>query len=256
MSIQAFSIPPETNKTTDFYFVGVPKCGTHLLQKVIFYLNDQTFKGCEPFLHPNNLVEDLFFMETNPKKKFIIIVRDPRDALLSALEFVRMGPVDHDKKPRDKDFWHLPLRVNPRYLNMTDNERLTHMVRMDDQNLLIGSEKIHTSYAVAMLAESLPNVKVVRFEDLVGSKGGGDDKIKRDVLEEIATFLNLSKKNIDLAFEKTWGPENQHGWKTFRQGIIGRWRSVYESDLISDIKNYGSWNEILLHYGYENNSDW
>jgi len=256
VSSKAFSAPAEVKKTTDFYFVGVPKCGTHLLQKAIYYLNNESFDRCEPYLHPSNLAEDLFFMQTHPKKKFIIIVRDPRDALVSAFEFIGHGPIDHDKNPKAEDYWHLPLRMNPDFLYMSDQEKVSHMIKMDIGNLLVGSEKMHSSYLVSVLAGNLPNVKVVRFEDLIGTNGGGDDDIQRETLQQIACFLNLSTKNVENAVKKTWGPEDQHAWKTFRHGIKGRWKSFFDQNLIYDIKNYGAWNEFILHYGYESTKDW
>ncbi|MFZ0565822.1 MAG: sulfotransferase domain-containing protein [Chlamydiales bacterium] len=245
-----------SSKTENFYFLGIPKSGTHLLIKIIYQLDGDSFDHGNLYPHPDNFKRDYSFIKRNKDKKFVLIVRDPRDTILSGYEFVANGPIEHDKNPNEWDYWHLPLRNNPDYLTMTDCERMSEMVKMSPSNLLIGSSKIYTGYLVANAVKNFHNVMIVRFEDLVGSKGGGNDEVALQQIAELAEFLDLPQENVEYAFINSWGPKDQHGYKTFRHGVIGRWKTKFDEQVIHDFKTYGRWNEFILEFGYEEDKNW
>jgi hypothetical protein len=153
-------------------------------------------------------------------------------------------------------YWHLPLKYNPNYLNMTMQQRLSEMIKMSKQNLLRGTAHIHTGYIFARKCSWMKNFMIIRFEDLVGSAAGGDDNVRYETISRLAQFLCLPQENVDKACKESWGKENQHGFKTFSKGIIGRWRENFDEQNIQDIKQYGFWNSIIQHYGYESVLDW
>lgn len=66
------------------------------------------------------------------------------------------------------------------------------------------------------------HIHLVRFEDLVGSLGGGDDVVQRRVIERILGFLeiDLEPQHIDKVQANLFG-----GTHTFRSGQIDMWRS-------------------------------
>lgn len=71
---------------------------------------------------------------------------------------------------------------------------------------------------------------VVRFEDLIGEKGGGNDATQKATIRRIVEFIGLSGEFRDHDFraiqEKLFG-----GTPTFRQGRIDNWRESFDDEL-------------------------
>ncbi|MBM3208588.1 MAG: sulfotransferase domain-containing protein [Chlamydiae bacterium] len=247
---------PNTDQdVTKIYIAGIPKCGTHLLQKVVFILNNNSFENIEQYPHPDNFERDYTYFRDHTEAKFVLIIRDPRDALVSAYDYVWDNPIN-DQNENKYNYWHKPLRNNPDYPYMTKQQRLSEMIKMGKKNLLIGSTKIHTGYRVAAKTQYLKNVLIVRFEDLIGTFAGGDDAVRHETIKEIAKFLSLPESNVDLACHKSWGGEDQHGYKTFSKGVAGRWKENFDKQNIKDIKTHGWWNLFITSFGYESDAGW
>ncbi len=252
-SLNAF---PQTCEAGNlFYFTGVPKCGTHLLEKVVYYLDGMSFTHGKLFPHPDNFKREISTFKKNSSTKYVIIIRDPRDALLSAQEFANEESVSVGKF-QPWDYWWKPVENNPDFHLLSQCEQVSEMVKMKRSNLIIGSEKIYSGFEVALAARDFPNVLIVRYEDLIGSEGFGNNEVQYNTLKEIAEFVGLPLENANLAFHNSWGPLNQHGFKTFRHGVMGRWKKQFNKKLIQDFKSHGRWNEFLLAFGYEKDSDW
>ena len=69
-----------------------------------------------------------------------------------------------------------------------------------------------------------PNCLFVRFEDLIGAKGGGSDEKQRDTIKRIASYLGIpcAHRNIDDKIKAIYDPSA----RTFRSGKIDGWKSI------------------------------
>lgn len=76
------------------------------------------------------------------------------------------------------------------------------------------------------------NALVVRFEDLVGSRGGGDDTAQANTIKNIATFAGVESVDADKLAASLFG-----GTKVFRKGQIGGWREELSQELADEVNN-------------------
>ena len=89
-----------------------------------------------------------------------------------------------------------------------------------------------------------PQVFRVRFEDIVGSAGGGDDAARLEVLHQLAALLEAPENKIEEVAKKLYGP----GRHTFRKGRIDAWRDEVPEELQRRITN--ELGDILAKWGY------
>ena len=93
---------------------------------------------------------------------------------------------------------------------------------------------------------------IVRFEDLVGERGGGDSTRQANLLKRI--FASLG---IDLSEDEMRRISNSlfsDASPTFRKGAIGGWREHFDPEISQMFKAVA--NEQLIRLGYETDSDW
>ena len=71
-----------------------------------------------------------------------------------------------------------------------------------------------------------PGSLTLRFEDLVGSAGGGSDEAQASAIGSLVDFLRIELTDEGLAHivQDLFG-----GTSTFRQGRIGSWRSAFDA---------------------------
>ena len=80
-----------------------------------------------------------------------------------------------------------------------------------------------------------PEVLTIRFEDLVGAKGGGDDERQFDTIIKISRHIGL--ENIkDDAIKHIQANLFGHT-STFRNGTIDAWRENIDDDLVQLLKS-------------------
>ena len=87
----------------------------------------------------------------------------------------------------------------------------------------------------------------VKFEDLIGSRGGGDDGLQMDRVKEVSQFLGL-----ELPAEKIreiCADLFSTSAKTFRKGQVGSWREHFESEHVSAFNEVGG--GVIQAFGYE-----
>ena len=97
-----------------------------------------------------------------------------------------------------------------------------------------------------------PGVLCVRFEDLVGSHGGGDDGRQRTAVAAVAAHVDrpLSSAQAQRVAGGLWSPRSS----TFRKGLVGGWRTEVteaETALIKAVIG-----DDLIAMGYEDDDDW
>jgi len=91
------------------------------------------------------------------------------------------------------------------------------------------------------------NTLIVRFEDLVGSKGGGSDEIQRNTIKAILEFSGISKydNEIDKIQLSLFG-----GTHTFREGQINAWRKDVDSKTLELMKSTLCETDIVRQLNY------
>lgn len=139
--------------------------------------------------------------------KVLLVVRDPLDTLVSYCRYV--------------------ASERSHFLN-----RIYSSMSFDNQvKTALGSSFIDGfDYAgVPIMLERVlgwanrPNVMIVRFEELVGLKGGGSDDEQAALIASIGSFTGF-RMDLDSAQRNLFGES-----KTFRLGKIGTWRDELSS---------------------------
>ena len=97
-----------------------------------------------------------------------------------------------------------------------------------------------------------PYTLTVRFENLVGARGGGSDAVQRNEIEKIAAHLGmrLTPDDIDCVIEKAFNPKSP----TFRKGLIGDWKSHFTPEHKDAFKRVAG--QLLIDLGYEKDFEW
>ena len=168
--------------------------------------------------------------------KCVTIVRDPRDVCVSDYHYI-MKSEGH--------------RLHRFYKQMGSNsERLMASIVGMPSEALDGappSLDIGQHYKNFMGWSSYSHGLVLRFEDLVGSKGGGSDKSQRESLEKVVSFLGIELDEKEL--EEIRGNLFFTKSPTFRKGQIGSWKEEFNDDHRQAFKKVAG--EILISFGYE-----
>lgn len=242
-----------------FVVLTPPKAGTHLLTKVIgLILGKKSYHyphlvekpstmmslvekwEKKHYFFDNHTVTPEIIKELKHKNyKIITIMRDPRDQLLSILNWSLSGKWG-TFRPK------LPLA------KLSKEEQIDELT-LGERYGWQALEGCYKDSCDLFLLRSLPSsfVYVARFESLVGPQGGGS--LDEQVLEiiNIAAHLNVPmtvKKAKDIA-KKTFG-----GTSTFHKGVIGSWKSCFTEQNKENYKvTYG---ELLIDWGYEADLDW
>lgn len=165
----------------------------------------------------------------------LYLIRDPRDVVISNFKYVNEIDTTH---PSSKFIAALP----------DDNARLTAAI-------------IGIDGAVASVADvwnrfdgwrTHRNTLTVRYEDLVGSRGGGDDKVQKETIRAIAVHLGISLTDDELNFIAA----NVYSTKasTFRKGGTGNWKKVFTAEHVKLFKEQTG--DLLIKLGYEESDDW
>lgn len=84
----------------------------------------------------------------------------------------------------------------------------------------------------------------IRFEDLVGEKGGGSADAQRQTLTRLCDWLQIPTTHIDKVTEELFGP----GRHTFRKGQIASWKEELPEHIIKMIDE--KLGDVLGIWGY------
>lgn len=179
-----------------------------------------------------------FFGDLGFKKTFIH--RDPRDVVVSDVYYI-MKRADHFHHHRVANVFK------------TFDERL--------EALILGWP--HDEYGPALLPigqrterycawRSVPGAYACRFEDLVGSRGGGSDEKQFQVVRELGNHIGreLDDDGVKLVASRAFST----AMHTFRKGMIGDWRNHFSARHVALFKSAGQ--QQLLDLGYEQSADW
>ncbi|MBW3661830.1 MAG: hypothetical protein KY469_01930 [Actinobacteria bacterium] len=145
--------------------------------------------------------------------RVVAVVRDPRAVAASLVPFVLERP---------HHFLH------DRFAALAPEERLVASLTglpADERGL--GLLDLGTRFGSIAAWREDPNAIVVRFEDLVGSAGGGSDERRLEVLGRLAVHVSSPHDERVLA---TVADGLFGGTSTFRRGSVDAWRADFRTE--------------------------
>ncbi len=182
-----------------------------------------------------HLLEELRFRQ-------LILLRDPRDVVISSVfSSLKRQP------------WHPAHRFFFQVLK-DDEERIMVSIRglqneHSPQDARGSIRRVFEGY-MAWLNE--PSTLMVRFEDLVGPRGGGDIEKQLATIERIGDFIDrpLDRAGAMAIARTTYGTTGL----TFRKGAIGDWSNHFTEEHRNAFKDIAG--DILISLGYERDNTW
>jgi hypothetical protein len=170
----------------------------------------------------------------------LLILRDPRDVVVSAQHYVTKMTA-HD----------LHRRFTEQY--RTADERIAATIAgfpADEYGR--GQDSIAERLERYLPWLSTPGVLVVRFEDLVGAAGGGSRERQDAAVEAVGRHVDraLRPDQVRAVAGRVWSDKSS----TFREGRIGGWRDKLTPEQIALFKDVAG--DQLIALGYETGRDW
>ncbi len=232
--------------------VSIPKAGTHLLERAIC-LHPRLYRKVLPTVSDENIgrwngldgllarlrpgqviASHLRFHSAYPatlaerRTRGIFVIRDPHDIVVSEVHYVSKR-TDH--------------RLHGLFTAQADlRERLRLAIVGDPASNLASIGQRLDYFAGWLKAGCL----VVRFEDLVGPGGGGDEARQKAAVESIYGFLGLGSGDrlVRSVCDRLFSSDSP----TFRKGTVGGWRRFFDPELEA------IFNEVVgdrvIPYGY------
>lgn len=232
---------------------SLPKAGTHLLERALC-LHPRLYRSPRRTVHDRRVpamgdLTDLVprmragevlitHLSHNPEREAVLrgedaaglfLIRDPRDIVISQAHYV----VGRDKHPH-----HETLRRVEDF-----QERLRTVITGDPGEGMPSLRSRLESYQGWLDSSCL----VVRYEDLIGSSGGGSSDQQRKTLESVFSHigLELDEGDLDKLADETFSAESP----TFRRGRIDQWREQFDDETsetyrlvvgqLADVYGYG-----------------
>jgi hypothetical protein len=158
----------------------------------------------------------------------IFIKRDPRDALLSMLNFSRKR--------------QLPSHVSALIEPLSDEEAL--LLLLDGGDQLVPFATYFDAYHGWLAARG---VATFRFEDIVGTRGGGDGDKQDEMCRRLATLAGFAEDDPIVKEARQRMFNVQAG--TFFKGQIGAWREAFTPTVRRAYDRNAAW--LGERWGYE-----
>ena len=246
---------------------SVPKSGTHLLEKLIPSITGQHSMWASRYTEVNpaelhwSIAKGLYYnthapcvqatarVATNNDCKVILLIRDPRDVLVSYAHWIKKNP-DHnilwiDQKKLDRSL----------YKKWSVNEIITHLIENFECKApnIPGNHDIVSFYNLYLPWKDYPKTFVTTFEKLVGARGGGEPGSQEREIGKLAEFLgaSLTEAQIRKICATVFG-----GTPTFRSGKIGSWKEHFSLEQKEKLKQLNGFNEMLITLEYEVDDNW
>jgi hypothetical protein len=168
----------------------------------------------------------------------VCLLRDPRDLAVSQMHYLKHNP------PKNffgsEAFMALP----------SDHERLLVCIRGGE----LGGRKLQSldqRYRQFLGWEQDEGAMLVKFEDLVGTRGGGSAEVQRQAVGQVAAHVgvSVSEQTMRLVEETLFGTG-----RTFRKGQIGGWREEFAPEHEQAAKEVVG--PLLVELGYEAGPNW
>lgn len=239
-------------------YMTVAKGGSHMIQKALGLITDKSFRELpspkdfqrkassylnlnDPSIIHHHLEAgyDLIRNDTSGNLCKIVMIRDPRDVIVSMMEWVKMI----GDTPLAIEFMKLPQEQQIAELIQSPN------LNMNNMFAAVFNTKASLQEALKWIND--PSVFLCRFEDLIGPLGGGNRTTQLTTIRTLALHIGeqLSEQRIEEIADSLFGDTF-----TFRQGQIGSWHQVF-TPYLKDVFKQTMGQELIL-LGYESNEQW
>jgi len=175
-----------------------------------------------------NYSDHLYYLLSKNDFKIILVIRDPRDVLVSYAYYVAKT-----KTHFIYDF----------YSKLKHEDRLMFTITGGKANDLY-IESFGTMLRKLNGWFTKNNVLIVKFENLIGPKGGGNREQQLTTIRIITDFLAVRTVDYERIANNLFG-----GTHTFRKGKIGSWRKELMKTHIDKLKE--ELGDLLNAWGYE-----
>ncbi|MCH9631871.1 MAG: hypothetical protein S4CHLAM6_01890 [Chlamydiae bacterium] len=245
--------------TVEFKIATLPKAGTHLLlkclksMKALPDLPESIYGGITFDSHLRDkygwhLTARVLDEVTSEKNKHIVMVRDIRDAILSIHNWL---PYLYKKVQEEE-------RLEP-FQEAFDGNIDSQILGLIEESPEIDGNFLVKRYRLAQELyknkESYPQILFVKYEDLIGPKGGGSESKQIQTIHKIAHFLEieLEKSKVQKIAKEIWGNTETYNVSQ-NKGMVSEWQRRYTFEHIQAVQHH--WNEYLLTFEYEKTEDW
>ena len=231
--------------------VSLQKSGTHLIHKVMEeagFIGRGVGKGCtisdfrelknNEYLWSHFAPSDEVQMALEEGNRSVYIVfnfRDPRDVLVSWF---------HWTHPNNQNIMHSHQRYMQKvYGHFTDDELVEIFIKNEKFREVEYNPIEHFRWSRILYFH--PGVLNVRFEDLVGSKGGGSDDKQLETIKNIFEYLDVDGVDPQKITRNIF----DEGSPTFRKGMIGGYKESLSKEQLKLFNQLHG--DVIEQYGYE-----
>lgn len=259
-SLERFGLTPSgfvrrltPGKGARVFCISVPKAGTHLLERALC-LHPKLSRKLLPTIRSNNLrryggmekvvgrvhsgqvvMSHLHFDRASDEIlrragiPSIFLIRNPRDVVVSEAFYLATGDTKHRL--------HAMFAQQP-----TMKDRIMLLLHGDPDHGVVATGTKLDRYAGWLDSGAL----VVRFEDLVGSAGGGDDGTKARTLRAIFEHIGVRADGelVDRISAELFSSKSP----TFHRGAIGQWRNHFDEQILEEFERTAGL--AAARYGY------
>lgn len=244
----------------EIFLLSVPKSGSHLIQKCLSLINKEfgITSAQVPISHAGFNPENVEYLQNLSKKyQYLFLnIRDPRDQIISFIHHV-FGPKILNQEPVG---YVKHYSVNSR--NLSFDEILLCSICFGSAwyqyfhrqcNNKVDCNGILNFYKPYLICLNNPayNFCSIKFENLVGPKGGGSLDLQYAEISKICNHLKLNPtpENIKNIADNLFGDT-----RTFRDGQIGSWKKHFKQVHKICFKEIAG--QLLIDLGYEKDLNW
>jgi len=235
--------------------ITIPKSGSHLLGKTIALIPGVTFSGFD-----HTIIMTKTGMNLSPERPIIFLVRDLRDVFVSYVYHLDKIFFNHEvpesikllsKTEKSRDAL---ANIIHAWAELDFSQKLTTVLEHSDLSPVDFKNYIKPCIDIS----EFHNTVLIKFENLVGPKGGGNKLSQINEVEKIASVygIDLPRTQTVRICDCVFGVDDLvNKWNnTFRSGQIGSWKNHFEESHKETFKiNY---NDFLFYFGYIDTPDW
>jgi len=232
---------------------SIPKAGTHLMESALNLIPGIVFSGDRTLMDWEG--SDLAILKKISRLKrgqFANAHLPASDAYLRVVEEHDIRVLMTIRDPRDVIVSHA------KYVNEIDKTHRSHhiMAALPDDDARLMAVICGVDGFIAPVDElwrryqawfEHPSALVIKFEDMVGAKGGGSSEAQLETVQRVVAHLglDLSEEIIRDVSDNIFNPKAP----TFRKGVTGNWKKHFKEEHIQAFMDRTG--DLLSRLGYE-----